>query len=70
MANDMNAEFTPEEAKLIWTALRYSEPPRFGDGPDTHREAVKVLADELYRIGVFQRPAHPSDAGAASGASA
>lgn len=42
----MDAIFTPEETKLIWDALRDSEPQRCA-------EAMRIVASELRRVGVF-----------------
>jgi len=62
----MNATFTPEEAHLIWEALRYSDSYNSPEAQDRHSEALRLVAHELRLIGVFPPLSkHPSDTVAA-----
>lgn len=68
----MEATFSPEEAHIIWMALRHSQALdtlRFmncypsPEAKDRHAEAMRLVAHELRKIGIFPPlPKHSSDA--------
>ncbi len=65
----MEATFTPQEAFLIWEALEHGQPQmmHYDEPRARHAEAMKVVAAELRKVGVFPPlPKHPSDSRAAA----
>lgn len=49
----MEVTLTPEEAKLIWDALKYADPYNSPEAKGRHSEAMKIVASELRKVGVF-----------------